>query len=256
MNQETVMGMVLFATPIGEYDKRLVLLTKERGRISAFAKGARKPNSALLACSQPFVFGKFTLYRGRTYYSIVSVEVQNYFEEVKEDLESIYYGVYFCEFASYFTFENIEAFDILKLLYQSLRALSKKSIPNKLIRYIFELKVFCFHGQAPQVFECVKCKKGSLEKQEETKNKVELIGFSSKQGGLLCSTCKELDQDLIFVDGSTIYTLQYIESCSVEKLYTFVVTEEVLKTLEKIMKQYIKTYANTTFRSLEMLEII
>lgn len=83
-----------------------------------------------MASSAPFVFGTFSLYEGRDAYSLVSVDVQNYFREITEDMETACYGSYFLEFADYYGRENLEAVETLKLLYQSLRALLKRRDPQ------------------------------------------------------------------------------------------------------------------------------
>ncbi len=253
MNQIEVTAMVLVAGAIGEYDRRVVLLTKERGRISAFAKGARKPTSSLVSITNPFVFGKFTLYQGRNSYTLVSAEVQNYFSELRSDVEAAYYGFYFLEIASYYTREGNDETQMLKLLYQTFRALTKKTIPFPLIRCIFELKAMTVQGEGPQVFHCIKCGKKDFHNIE-----TETI-FSANVGGLVCTSCHKLDgsfSDFKRVSTSAIYAIQYITSSSIEKLYTFHVKEEVLEELKKITKRYMQRYIEKEFHSLEILETL
>lgn len=245
MNQITVTGMVLAASPIGEYDRRVVILTKERGKIAAFARGARRPNSALLGMTSPFSFGEFVVYEGRTSYTLVSASISNYFSELRMDIEGAYYGFYFLELANYYAKEANDEMLTLKLLYQTLRALLNPKIPNKLIRYIFELKLITINGEGPQMQECVCCgAKGQWNV------------FSVMRGGILCNECLDRVLDGLKLLPSTVYTIQYIVFSPVEKLYNFVVKEEVLLELSKVISRYMAEYNGRTFKSLEILETI
>lgn len=143
----SLMGMVLKVSPVGEYDRRLVILTRERGKITAFARGAKRPGSSLMAASRPFVFGKFKLYEGRDAYSLASAEVKNYFTEIGEDVEAACYGSYFLEFADYYGRENVEGTELLLLLYQSMRALLKPALPDSLVQLVFELRAMAANGE-------------------------------------------------------------------------------------------------------------
>ncbi len=143
-------GMIIYAAPSGEYDKRVVILTKERGKITAFARGARRPKSMLLACSSVFAMGVFELFEGRDAYSLVGADIWDYFPKLSTDLEGSFYGSYFLEFAGYYSRENLGAADMLNLLYVSLKALERHVIPRRLIRYLFEIRLMVMGGEYPQ----------------------------------------------------------------------------------------------------------
>ena len=213
-----VTGMIIKAVPIGEYDRRLVLLTKERGKITAFARGARKPNSRFVASTNLFCFGMFKLYAGRDSYTLSETEISNYFEELRMDFEGAYYGMYFLEIADYYTRENNDEREMLKLLYQSLRAISHPTLKNQLVRAVFEIKSVVINGEFPGVPDSV-------------------VGER-----------KYLD--------STYYAVEYIINSSIEKLYTFNVTDEVLNELRSIGTWTRKHCLMGRFRTLELLDAL
>jgi len=151
MSNVSVQGIVLTTMPIGEYDRRLELLTGSFGRISVFAKGARKPQSDLVSASRVFAFGQFELYQGKTSYTMRSAKISNYFEGLTKDIDLTYYGFYFLELARYFSRENVESTQMLKLLYVTLRALERKeravrhvlsSSPEKVYTFVLSQSVF------------------------------------------------------------------------------------------------------------------
>lgn len=209
-----VTGIVLKQSPSGEYDRRVTILTKECGKIVAFARGARRQGNKLAAATNSFAFGKFKLYQGRDAYTLADAEIKNYFENLMSDFEGAYYGMYFAEIADYYARENNDDRMLLGLLYQSLKALSAPSIPRPLVKVIYECKAIAVNGEFPGV-----------PRERE-------------------------------LSASAVYALEYIASSSLEKLYTFTVTEEVLAELSSVAEEYCKKYIRHNFKSLEILKTL
>lgn len=240
----TAMGIVISAMPMSEYDKRVVLLTKQFGKITAFARGARRPTSQFLSGTQPMSFGEFTMYRGRNSYTITNVKVTEYFGGEMTNINKMYMGMYFLEMADYYGRENIDGTETLKLIYLSLKALQNDSIPDKLVKNIYELKSLVINGEYPNVFTCVNCGNNS-----------ELDYFDLRKNGMICSKCHgNLSKDKL-VSQSAVYALQYIISSPLNKLYTFNVKDEVWQEINGIIESYLKEHIEKQFKTLEFLEI-
>lgn len=221
--KEHYIGIVLSAATIGEFDKRVVVLTKENGRFSAFARGARRPKSPLSAVTEPFCFGEFYVFRGRDSYTIEEVRVENFFPELRTDLDSLYMGLYFCEVADYFTREGMAAKAEIELLYRALTALTVKEIPHELIRRIYELRMLAISGYAPHYVEEEKCWRDDIGpwKLSET----------------------------------AAYTVGQILSRKLPDLFTFKLSEPVLAELTSCVDRFFRKNTDKRFHSLDALGI-
>ncbi len=207
-----VTGIVIKTIPIGDFDRRITILTKEFGKINCFAKGARKPNSRFLASTNPFSFGVFKLYAGKNSYNLLETNITHYFEELRGLYEEAYYAMYFLEVADHFTRENNDEREMLKLLFQSIRALTCKGLSKELVQAIFEIRVLVAQGEFPGVPEKMK-----------------------------------------LLDG-TMQAVWYIESSSIEKLFTFQVSDVVLSELSNLGVYYRKHFYAREFKSIQIIE--
>mgnify|MGYP000950337001 CR=1 FL=1 len=131
MKEEVVVhGVVLSEHSQREFDKRLHVLTMEEGKMTVWASGAKRPSSPLMAGSRSFVFGTFSLKKGKSGYNLQSVKVDAYFEEIALDLEKACYAAYFLELADFVSQENLPAEELVNLIYLSLKALLHKNLSN------------------------------------------------------------------------------------------------------------------------------
>lgn len=261
-----VKGVVLSSMPVGEYDRRLLLLTKEKGKISAFARGARKPGSTLLSAARPCTFGVYRVYQGRSSYTVQGMMPVRYFDEFGSDIEGMTYASYFLELADYYARENVDGTEIMNLLFVSFKALLNEKIPSSLVRVIFELRMMGINGEGPQVFSCGGCGKILAEGM-----------YQKRRSSLYCEDCmRKLDggecMDMqesqaawgygggqagwLHLSEGVLYTLQFILTAPLSKLFTFELSQKVFVQVKSFVAQHMKRYIDREFHSLSVLDVI
>ncbi len=246
-------GVVLKEIPVGEADKLLVLLLKDRGKVTVSGRGARKQRSKLMAGSQLFTYAEFVIVDGSTknnrrFYSLSQADIIEGFYELRNNLESLCYANYFAELTEKIIIEGQPVDEILQLITKCYYAMAKKNFSPSLCARIFELKFLQYNGYAPEVSCCSSC--GS-HLEDSVGNKV-LFG----QTGALCQRCAGGDSGssaefLLKVSKGALYTAGYVLSS--DRPFSFEVTPIILNELKAICTFLISRHFEVNIKSLELI---
>ena len=80
-------ALVLGSRRLGEADRIVMLYTRERGRLSAVAKGIRRTRSRMGGRLEPFSLVHLVLYAGRgSLYTVTGVDTIRTFQPVRDSL--------------------------------------------------------------------------------------------------------------------------------------------------------------------------
>jgi len=222
-------GIVLSEANYSETDKILTILTYDLGKISCIAKGARRNQSRFLAASQIFAFSDLILFKGNgELYHINSAELIDSFYSLRYNLDKLDTAMECIKFVKDNTYENQNAFNILKLIINTLYIITASNKELKQIKNVFYIKYLCILGYTPNVRQCGIC--GQIEN---------LTAFSVKNKMVLCGECRKKG-DLDISVGARL-ALEYIIHSKLKDIFSFEVSEDVLKELDLIRKIYVET---------------
>ena len=220
-------GIVIAENNMGDYDKMLTVLTPNFGKISCVAKGARRPQSALLAGTQLFCFGEYMMYKGTNTYHINSCETIEIFYNLRTDLDKLKYAIHINKIIQDITEENENCYRILQLYLNTLYTISETDKNLDLVISVFKMRLLSILGYTPRIMKCTKCK----EKDNLTK-------FSIKDNGFKCEACGRQDKSAIDMSESTKNAIKYVITAPPKKLFSFNLKDEGLEEFKLISKIY------------------
>ena len=140
---------------VGEADRLLTVLSRERGKLRLNAKGARKVGSRKSGHVELFVRSKMLIAKGRGDIDIVSqVETIDAYRGLREDLTRSTYAHYAVELIDAFAEEGSEQPELFDLLAEALKWIETTNNLPLTRSASSRLQLLTLAGFQPQVFSC------------------------------------------------------------------------------------------------------
>jgi DNA repair protein RecO (recombination protein O) len=171
----------------GEADRLVVILSKDRGKLTALARGARRSQKRFGGCLELGSLIEVVLTdTGRgSWLQIEEAQLLDGHQQVKSDLLRIAQMAYCCELAAALVPEGQADKSVFDELVKILATLNQRTLGSEDLR-AYELVLVSIVGFAPHLTCCVTCG------QERSAHWF----FDPVQGGIVCQACADVSQSI------------------------------------------------------------
>lgn len=246
-------AVVLRHRDLGEKDRVITLLSPERGKLSAIAKGARQTKSKLAAVTQPFVLARFFLAHGRNFDIVTQTVIEDAFVHIATDLLKTAWATYLCELCDVLP-ENLPDEELFEAITLALGHLDKAGGRSEveLVGRWFETRFLSVLGYNPVIGRCVAC---GTKISIPSADAATLVAFSPARGGTLCGACGGADPQHLRVRVSALRWLHRLEK-AVQPPTTeqFDLSPAAARDLRDCLRRSLLPRLDTRLKSLTFLE--
>lgn len=237
--QTTTKGIIIREQTIGESDRLVTLLTADFGLVKAFVRRAKTMKSRNLSSTSLFVYGEFSLYRGKDAFVIDNATPIEVFFDLRSDIERLSLAQYFAQITYFLAGEEQPAPDMLRLLLNSLHLLCQGKKDMALIKTVFELRLIALAGFMPNIVACYCC--GKYES--------DTMSFDLQEGCIYCDECHR--NNAIVVPLSVITAMRFICLSEITKIFSFSIAEDNMALLSDISERYLLSRIDGRITTLE-----
>lgn len=247
MPNYTANGLVIHRLNLGETDKILTLYTREHGKLSAVAKGARRASSRLSGATELFTSSRLLLATGRTLDIVSQCEIRDSFPGLRSDLQKLARATYFCELLDRMTIERdaTTSEELYDLTLSALSLLQQASGYLDGVVHAYELHLLEVQGYAPILTHCAKCGE-PLERRQ--------VGFSPSLGGALCNADRYRADDALPLSHDSLALLQQCQAAETDILLNLHPTAKVAAEAAKALRWYVRFRVERDLKSADFLD--
>ncbi len=240
-------GIVIKEVNVDEADKILTIFTRKLGKIQVLSKGARKPKSRFMSCSQLFCYADFGLTKSQDMYVLKSTELNKNFIGIGSNFDKLGAATFICDVILKVMENDVVNLTLLRLALNTIYMIAEEKEDEPIKKYIivFMIRFLDISGLKPTVDRCVKCNDKHLD--------INKLYFSVKNGGMVCHKCQNENSDCIKLTASAYKAMVFILFTIDKNMFGFNISAGVADELFKIFSKYYEFHFDIKFSSLDFI---